>query len=146
MVAAVFLRDFYLIGTGTVRSLLSGQSAFGLNLWLSFYSFGLIKKLRLTILFLSCVCFGFWRTTLLFCKFCCAFLLLFSRSVMSDSLWPRGLWHAKLPCPSLSPGVCTNSCLLSQGRDFILHSWVFCGGRIFRWVWNPVRKRNPLNH
>ena len=26
------------------------------------------------------------------------------------------LQHAKLPCPSLSPGVCWNSCLLSQGR------------------------------
>ena len=33
------------------------------------------------------------------------FLLLFSRSVVSDSLWPHGLQHARLPCPSLSPGV-----------------------------------------
>ena len=32
---------------------------------------------------------------------------------VSDSLWPCGLQHAKLPCPSLSPGVCSNSCLLS---------------------------------
>ena len=32
---------------------------------------------------------------------------------VSDSLWPYGLQHAKLPCPSLSPGVCSNSCLLS---------------------------------
>ena len=32
---------------------------------------------------------------------------------MSDSLWPHGLQHARLPCPSLSPGVCSNSCLLS---------------------------------
>ena len=30
-------------------------------------------------------------------------LLLFSRSVMSDSLGPHGLQHAKLPCPSPSP-------------------------------------------
>ena len=37
-------------------------------------------------------------------------LLLFSHSVMSDSLWP----HARLPCPSLSPRVCSNSCPLSQ--------------------------------
>ena len=34
--------------------------------------------------------------------------------VMSDSLWPRGLQHARLPCPSPSPGVCSNSGLLSQ--------------------------------
>ena len=38
----------------------------------------------------------------------------FSCSVMSDSLWPRGLQHARLPCPSLSPRVCSNSCPLSQ--------------------------------
>ena len=40
-------------------------------------------------------------------------LLLLSRSVMSDSLQPHELQHARLPCPSLSPGVCTNSCPLN---------------------------------
>ena len=40
-------------------------------------------------------------------------LLLLSRSVMSDSLWPHGLQHARLPCPSLSPRACSNWCLLS---------------------------------
>ena len=39
--------------------------------------------------------------------------LLFSRSVMSSSLWPPGLQHARLPCPSPSPGVYSNSCPLS---------------------------------
>ena len=34
----------------------------------------------------------------------------FSRSVVSDSLWPHGLQHAKLPCPSPTPGACSNSC------------------------------------
>ena len=33
---------------------------------------------------------------------------------MSYSLWPHGLQHAMLPCPSLSPGICSNSCPLSQ--------------------------------
>ena len=33
---------------------------------------------------------------------------------MSDSLWPHGLQHARLPCPSLFPGVCSNSCPASQ--------------------------------
>ena len=33
---------------------------------------------------------------------------------MSDSSWPHGLQHDRLPCPSLSPGVCSNSCLLSR--------------------------------
>ena len=41
-------------------------------------------------------------------------LFLFSRLVRSNSLWPRGLQHARLPCPSLSPRVCSNSCPLSQ--------------------------------
>ena len=30
------------------------------------------------------------------------------------TLRPHGLQHARLPCPPLSPGVCSNSCLLSQ--------------------------------
>ena len=33
---------------------------------------------------------------------------------MSDSLWPYEVQHASLPCPSLSPGVCSDSCSLSQ--------------------------------
>ena len=32
----------------------------------------------------------------------------FSHSVVSDSLRPRGLQHARLPCPSLTPGACSN--------------------------------------
>ena len=41
-------------------------------------------------------------------------LLLFSLQVMSNSLWPHGLQHARLLlCPPLSPGVCSNSCPLS---------------------------------
>ena len=35
--------------------------------------------------------------------------LLLSRQVMSDSLPPHGLQHARLSCPSPSPGVCANS-------------------------------------
>ena len=41
-------------------------------------------------------------------------ILLFCRSVVSDSLRPHGLQHAKLSCPSPSPGSCSNSCPLSQ--------------------------------
>ena len=33
---------------------------------------------------------------------------------MSASLWPHGLQHTSLPCPLPSPGVCSNSCPLSQ--------------------------------
>ena len=40
--------------------------------------------------------------------------LLFGCLVMSSSLWPHGLQHTRLPCPSLSPGTCSNSCPLSR--------------------------------
>ena len=40
--------------------------------------------------------------------------LFFSCSVVSNSFWPHGLQHTRLPCPSPSPGVCSNSCSLSQ--------------------------------
>ena len=42
------------------------------------------------------------------------FLLLFSHSVVSNSLQPYGLQHARLPCPLPSPRACWNSCPLSR--------------------------------
>ena len=39
---------------------------------------------------------------------------LFSHSVMYNSLQPHEWQHTRLPCPSLSPDVCSNSCPLSQ--------------------------------
>ena len=41
-------------------------------------------------------------------------LVQFSYSVLSDSLQPHGLQHARPPCPSLTPRVYSNSCPLSQ--------------------------------
>ena len=38
----------------------------------------------------------------------------FSHSVMSNSFWSHGLQHARLPCPSPTPGACSNSCPLSR--------------------------------
>ena len=46
-------------------------------------------------------------------KYCC-FSLFFSHSVVSNSLRPCGLPHARLFCPSPSSIFCSNSCLLSQ--------------------------------
>ena len=37
----------------------------------------------------------------------------FSRPVMSDSLRPHESQHTRPPCPSPTPGVYSNSCLLS---------------------------------
>ena len=38
----------------------------------------------------------------------------FSCSVLSNSLQPHGLQHARLPCLSPTPGACSNSCSLSR--------------------------------
>ena len=40
----------------------------------------------------------------------CKHSVQFSRSVMSDSLWPHEPQHARPPCPSSTPGVHSNSC------------------------------------
>ena len=40
--------------------------------------------------------------------------LLFSHSVVSNHLQPHKWQRARLPCPSLFPGVCSNLCSLSQ--------------------------------
>ena len=41
------------------------------------------------------------------------FSVQFICSVVSYSLWPHGLQHARPPCPSPTPGVYSNSCPLS---------------------------------
>ena len=50
--------------------------------------------------------------------------LLFRHSVMSDSLQSQGLQHARLPCPSPSPRVCSNSCPLSRWCHPTISSFV----------------------
>ena len=44
---------------------------------------------------------------------------------MSDSLRPHGLQHTRLPCPSLCPGVCSNSSLLNRRYHPTISSSVF---------------------
>ena len=50
------------------------------------------------------------------------FLLLFSLSVVSDSLQSQALQQVRLPCSALSPGVCLNSCPLSRWCYLIISS------------------------
>ena len=42
------------------------------------------------------------------------FSVQFSSSVMPGSLWPYGLQHSRLRCPSPTLGACSNSCPLNQ--------------------------------
>ena len=54
------------------------------------------------------------------CLFIHSISYQFSRSVVSDSLWPHELQHARPPCPSPTPGVYSNSCPLSRWYHLIL--------------------------
>ena len=64
----------------------------------------------------------------------------FSCSVVSNSLWPQGLWYARLPCPSWTPGAYSNSCpssrwchptILSSVISFSSYFQSFPGSRSF---------------
>ena len=44
----------------------------------------------------------------------CIYSVQFSCSVVTDSLWPHGLQHTRLPCPSPTSGAYSNSCPSSQ--------------------------------
>ena len=46
-------------------------------------------------------------------------LLVFSHSIMSVSLWPHGLQHARLSCPSPAPRACSNSYPLIPSNHFV---------------------------
>ena len=90
-------------------------------------------------------------------------LLLFSHSVMSDSLQPRGLQKTRLPCPSLFPSLLkprfTESVLPSNhliiGHPPLLLSSIFPSIRVFsnelticiRWpkYWNFSFSLSPFN-
>ena len=71
-------------------------------------------------------------------------LLLFSCEVVSSYLWPHGLQYARLPCSSLSPGVCSNSyplswwCYLTTSSSAIASSFClqsFPASRSFLMTW-----------
>ena len=49
----------------------------------------------------------------------------FSRSVVSDSLWPHESQHARRPCLSPTPGACSGSCPLSQWYHPDISFYVF---------------------
>ena len=50
----------------------------------------------------------------------------FSLSVVSDSLWPHELQHARPPCPSPTPGVHSNSCPSSRWCHPAISPSVIC--------------------
>ena len=66
-----------------------------------------------TYVYLWLIHVAIWQKPTQYCK-AIILMWLLSCSVMTNSLWPDGLQHTRPPYPSLSPGVCSNSCPLSQ--------------------------------
>ena len=80
------------------------------------------------------------------CNSLCAFvpqLVEFSRSVMSDSLRPHELQHARPPCPSKTPGVHSNSCPFSQWCRPIISSSIVCFSSCLQSL--PVSESFPMS-
>ena len=71
----------------------------------------IILKLSGEIIYLWWWSLGTYKISLKFAKVianCMTFQ--FICSFVSNSLWPHELQHARLPCPSPTPGACSNSC------------------------------------
>ena len=63
----------------------------------------------------------------------------FSCSVVSNSLWPHGLQHARLPCPSPTHGACSNSCPYIYIYIYIyVYVRIFIGFPICQWLFNQL--------
>ena len=71
-----------------------------------------------------------------FLTICCC-----SVAKLYPTLRPHGLQHTRLPCSSLSPGVCSNSCLLIQWCHLTISfsaTHVFSCPQFFpQWVGSP---------
>ena len=59
-------------------------------------------------------------------------------------LWPHGLKRARLPCPSLSPRVCSNSCPLSRSCHSTISSSVARSSSCPQYF--PVSGSFPISH
>ena len=89
------------------------------QLWLNDYFNSYLLPVSLTI--------DFKRTWTLktFSPAHCLSSVQFNHSVLSDSLRPHGPQHARLPYPSPTPGVYSNSCPLSRWCHPTISSFVF---------------------
>ena len=78
------------------------------------FSFVLLSPKILSQLWVSVSVLALWLHIYLPLRLrtCCS--VQFSCSVVSKSLWPHGLQHARPPCPSPTPGAYSNSCPLSR--------------------------------
>ena len=63
----------------------------------------------------------------------------FSRTVVSNFLQPHGPQHARIPCPSPTPGACSNSCPSSLWWNPIISS------SVIRKMTNTSLKRSSIS-
>ena len=78
------------------------------------------------------VIFSVYESASVFCFFIC--IILFSSVQLLSHVWLFVTpWSARLPCPSPTPGACSNSCPLSQGCHPTISSPVipFCSLQSF---------------
>ena len=69
------------------------------------------KAVAATVVFVQPPGWCVWNALLIWIyAFCCICSVPFSHSVVSDSLWPHGLQHARLSCPSPTLRAYSNSC------------------------------------
>ena len=83
----------------------------------------------------------------------CALWLLLSHLVLSDSLWPHGLQHKRLPCPLPPPRAYSNSCPLSLWCHPTIHPMLSLSPPafnlsqhqgLFLWVSSPLQVAKVL--
>ena len=79
------------------------------GLFISINIFKVMGKFSFTLSHLNHLQVKISRNNSLWSSFCCSVAQLYL-----TVLWPHGLQHARLPCSSLSSGVCLNSCPSSQ--------------------------------
>ena len=71
------------------------------------------------------------------------YIVLFSRPVISDSLQPHGLQHARLLCPSPFPGICPSSLSLHQVMPFG-HLIIWCSFLLLPSIF-PSSRTSPVS-
>ena len=75
-----------------------------------------------------------------------ALVVQFSRSVVSNSLWPHGLQHAGPPCPSPTPRVYSNSCPLSwwwpSNHLILCFGWDPCNSPLYKQFYQSLTVKN----
>ena len=82
----------------------------------------MLRRLKIKVIFIF---FLKWSLKWLILQYICSVTSVqFSRSVVSNYLWPNESQHARPPCPTPTPGVHSKSCPLSRWCHPVISSSV----------------------